>query len=452
MFEVILACTKDCGIGKNNLIPWHCSNEMQIFKKKTIGAVLIVGRKTMDSFPRREDSQPLPGRDIICISRSKNWTTSFTSATSFEDALNVANRFYPDKRVIVAGGAEIYDIVFKNYKHLISKLHISIMKDNVQCDTFIRELSLSEWGILEEKHHADFTHYVMTYAPGESNYLKLIRDIPQVFRQTRNGETTAVFGKHLTFNLHEHGFPLLTTKKMFFRGIVEELLFFLRGDTDTKLLEAKGINIWKGNTNRAFLDSLGMNERKEGLMGPMYGYQWRFFNALYDEKTGKNLTPGTDQLALVVDLIRKDPNSRRIIMSSFNAEQAFMGVLYPCHSLTLQFYVHDQFLDMFCYNRSQDLFLGTPFNIASSALLLTLVAKITNKIPGTLFMSLGDVHIYKNHYNLALEQSQRQPYAFPTIKITKDITEITDVEKLTFEDFFLEGYNSHPAIKAEMVA
>jgi dihydrofolate reductase / thymidylate synthase len=447
MFEVILACTKDYGIGKDNTLPWHCPDEMKIFKEKTMGGVLIVGRKTLESFP----ASGLAGRRIIRISKSQDWNTSFTCAKSFEDALNLVNLYYPNERVFVAGGSQIYDIVFKNYKHLISKLHVSVMNEQPVCDTFIRELSLPEWGVLEKVEHKDFTHYVMTYSPGESGYLQLIRDIPRDFRQTRNGETASVFGKHLTFDL-SCGFPLLTTKKMFFKGIVEELLFFIRGETDTKVLESKGINIWKGNTDRAFLDSLGMTQRKEGLMGPMYGYQWRFFDAQYDETTGKNLTPGTDQLALVVDLIRRDPNSRRIIMTSFNPSQAFAGVLYPCHSLTVQFYVRGDFLDMFCYNRSQDLFLGTPFNIASSALLLTLIAKITNKTPGTLHMSLGDVHIYKNHYELALEQVNRQPYAFPAIEISKDIREISDIEKLTFQDFTLKNYKHHPAMKAEMVA
>jgi dihydrofolate reductase/thymidylate synthase len=446
MFEVILACTKNYGIGKNNSLPWNIPEDLRIFKEKTMDSVLIMGRKTAESL-----HHTLERRNIICIGKSQ-WTTQFTSATSFENALEIAEKFYVGKKIFVAGGAKIYDTVFRKYLHLVSKLHISIMNEMYSCDTFISELNLEKWGIIEEKIYPDFKHYVMTYSPGESQYLDLIKSIPKEFRNTRNGNTASVFGKHISFNLAIDGFPLLTTKKMFFRGIVEELLFFLRGDTNTKLLEEKNINIWKGNTSRVFLDSIRMQNRKEGMMGPMYGYQFRFFNAKYDENTGKNLEPGIDQLALVVKQIRNEPTSRRIIMTSFNPAQAYEGVLYPCHSLIIQFYVNDNNLDMFCYNRSQDLFLGTPFNIASSALLLILVAKITNKIPGNLHMSLGDVHIYSAHYEVALEQTKRQPYVFPTLTISKDIKEIEDIEKLTYDDFSLNNYKCHPAIKADMIA
>jgi thymidylate synthase len=341
----------------------------------------------------------------------------------------------------------------------ISKLHISIIKGQYNCDTYITELNLRQWVILEEQDYPNFTHYVLKYDPRESQYTDLINSIPRDFRLTRNAETASVFGKHFRFDLSDGLFPLLTTKKMFFRGIVEELLFFIRGDTDTKVLENKGINIWKGNTNRQFLDSLGMKSRREGLMGPMYGYQWRFFNATYDEQKGSVLdnqgldNQGLDQLSNVVNLIRKDPMSRRIVLISFNPKQATEGVLYPCHSLMVQFYVNSNGnLDMFCYNRSQDLFLGTPFNIASSALLLVLIAKITNNKVGVLNMSLGDVHLYKTHYELAQMQKERQPYMFPLLKINKDVKELSDICEMTSEDFTLENYRSHPSIKGEMIA
>jgi thymidylate synthase len=197
-----------------------------------------------------------------------------------------------------------------------------------------------------------------------------------------------------------------------------------------------------------------MKSRREGLMGPMYGYQWRFFNATYDEQKGSVLdNQGLDQLSNVVNLIRKDPMSRRIVLTSFNPKQATEGVLYPCHSLMVQFYVNSNGnLDMFCYNRSQDLFLGTPFNIASSALLLVLIAKITNNKVGVLNMSLGDVHLYKSHYELAQMQKERQPYMFPLLKINKDVKELSDICEMTSEDFTLENYRSHPSIKGEMIA
>ena len=194
-------------------------------------------------------------------------------------------------------------------------------------------------------------------------------------------------------------------------------------------------------------------------MGPMYGFQWRSFNCMYDDQTGEKLTEGVDQprsgvdqLQNVIELIRTDPMSRRIILTSFNPRQAWQGVLYPCHSLIVQFYVSNTgHLDMFCYNRSQDLFLGTPFNIASSALLLLLIAKITEKKVGTLHMSLGDVHLYKSHYDIALIQTERIPYPFPKVTFP-DVKTLEDIEGMTYQDFTLERYQSHPALKADMIA
>jgi thymidylate synthase len=180
---------------------------------------------------------------------------------------------------------------------------------------------------------------------------------------------------------------------------------------------------------------------------------------MYDDQTGEKLTEGVDQprsgvdqLQNVIELIRTDPMSRRIILTSFNPRQAWQGVLYPCHSLIVQFYVSNTgHLDMFCYNRSQDLFLGTPFNIASSALLLLLIAKITEKKVGTLHMSLGDVHLYKSHYDIALIQTERIPYPFPKVTFP-DVKTLEDIEGMTYQDFTLERYQSHPALKADMIA
>jgi thymidylate synthase len=190
-------------------------------------------------------------------------------------------------------------------------------------------------------------------------------------------------------------------------------------------------------------------------MGPMYGYQWRFFNSTY--KTNNEGYPistcekGVDQLKDVVHLIKTEPNSRRILMTSYNPVQAKLGVLYPCHSITIQFYVQDNFLDMFCYNRSQDAFLGVTFNIASSALLLMIVCKLTDKIPRFLYMTMGDTHIYSSHINQVETQLLNIPYVFPTLSIP-NIESIEDIEKLEAKDFILSNYQSYPSIKAEMIA
>ena len=239
---------------------------------------------------------------------------------------------------------------------------------------------------------------------------------------------------------------------MFLRGILEEFLFFLRGDTDTTILSDKKVRIWEGNTSNEFLDSRNLPYAK-GVMGPMYGYQWRHYGAKYRlNKVRKPLetTEGIDQLANVVKLIKTDPGSRRILITTYNPEQAEEGVLYPCHSITVQFYVQNEYLDMFCYNRSQDTFLGVPYNIASSSLLLMVVAKLTDKIPRFFNMTMGDTHLYEEHITQAREQMNRRPFKFPTLKIP-DIHNIEDIDFLEASQFILENYQCHPTIKADMI-
>jgi thymidylate synthase len=455
-FSIIVALNENRGIGFEGKLPWYCKEELELFKKETLNSVLIVGRKTFTSLPKLSD------RDIICVSRHNSLTVSENPCIyqkTVGSAIVTAQARFPGKKIFVAGGENIYkealDIVYKNIIPF-EKLQISFMKNNNPCDVFFPELAWEDWIVEDEKEHKDFVSRTFRYAPvnvGERQYITLLSDVllHGESRETRNGETKSVFSRNLTFDLRE-GFPLLTTKKMFFKGIVEELLFFIRGETDTKILEEKGINIWKGNTSKQFLNSLGKVERREGIMGPMYGYNWRFFGSKYDEKTARPTEPGIDQLQNVITLLRTDPHSRRIIMTDYNPLQAEEGVLFPCHSLIVQFYVSETNLDMSCYNRSQDLFLGTPFNIASSALLLFLVAKVTGFTPRNLCMNLGDVHIYKQHYSLAELQTKRFRYKFPEIRVHKEIKEIQDIERLNFEDFVLDFYKSHPGIKAEMVA
>lgn len=448
MFDIIIAHNLNYGIGCDGKIPWHCPDDLKLFKKLTMNSVLVVGRKTVESLPI------LPGRIVFCISRS---TTGPRIFRDLQSALDTAKNDYPEKKIFVAGGGEIYKLAFTTASKYIDNIHISVIQDNSRCDTFVSELSVwtnnRGFYITEIEYMTNASYYLLKRNKAEKQYLTLLSNILHTgdFRQGRNGETKSLFGEHMFFDLRD-GFPLLTTKKMFFRGIVEELLFFIRGDTNSKLLEEKGVNIWKSNTSRAFLDKIGKPERSEGIMGPLYGFQWRHFNAKYDEKSGTCLEKGIDQLSNVVELIRKDPYSRRILMSDFNPCQVEDGVLYPCHSIIIQFYVSENYLDMFCYNRSQDVFLGTPFNIASSSLLLILIAAITNLTPRFLYMRLGDVHIYKQHYDNVQEQITRMPYKFPKLLLKKEVKEITDLEALTSSDIEIENYKSHPAIKAEMIA
>lgn len=296
---------------------------------------------------------------------------------------------------------------------------------------------------------------LMTKGEGEVGYISILESVLENGQRvnTRNSETLSEFGKTLTFDLCE-GFPLLTSKKMFFRGIVEEFLFFIRGETDSKILEEKGINIWKLNTSKEFLSRNNLPYR-EGLMGPMYGYLWRYYGAKYrKDGTPDKDTEYIDQLKYVIDCIINDPHSRRILLTSYNPSDAHKSVLFPCHSVIMQFYVrYDLYLDMYVYIRSSDLFLGLPFNIASSSLLLFCISRITKKVPGKLIIQLGDAHIYSSHISAVKEQISRYPhYKFPKLEISKIIDSIKDLESLEYNDFILNDYMHYPAIKADMIA
>lgn len=288
----------------------------------------------------------------------------------------------------------------------------------------------------------------------EYKYLHLLEKILDegTVKGDRTGVgTKSIFGTQLKFDL-SNSFPVLTTKKVFWKGVVEELLWFIRGETDSKKLEAKGVKIWVGNTTREFLDKRGL-DYPEGMAGPVYGYQWRHwgkpYNGYYDVNSLLKNPNGIDQLANVVDTLRKNPNDRRILVSAWNVAELERVALPSCH-LLYQFYVENGKLSCQFYMRSIDFFLGCPFNISSYALLTCLIAKITGYLPGTLTFTGGDTHLYLNHIEQAKEQLSRTPYSFPKLNIKKDIKELVDIENLQFEDLELVNYQSHATIKAPM--
>lgn len=277
-------------------------------------------------------------------------------------------------------------------------------------------------------------------------------------RTDRTGVGTfGVFGTQLRFSLENNVVPMLTTKKMFTKGIIEELLFFLRGDTDTKKLEIKGVNIWKGNTTREFLDKRGLEDLPEGDMGKGYGFQWRNFggkitSCKYDSERPSPMNryaDGVDQLRQVLDTLKNNPTDRRIIMSAWNPKQLPEMALPPCHMM-VQFYADGDKLSSQFYMRSIDSFLGLPFNILSYAILTRIVAATVGMETKELVFVGGDTHVYKNHVKPVLEQLARDPYPFPTMTIEKQLTGLKDIESLTLEDFKFHNYQCHPSIKAEM--
>ena len=259
----------------------------------------------------------------------------------------------------------------------------------------------------------------------ESQYLALLRDVLEtgVRREDRTGTgTLGVFGRQIRFDLAQ-GFPLLTTKRLHLKSIIYELLWFLRGDTNVRWLQERGVSIWDEWADAS------------GELGPVYGKQWRSWAA----PDGRSI----DQIARLIENIRARPESRRHIVTAWNPADVDDMALPPCHCL-FQFFVAEGKLSCQLYQRSADLFLGVPFNIASYALLTLMVAKVTGLEPGEFVHSFGDLHLYLNHLDQAREQLGREPYPFPTMTLAaKD-----DLFAFDYEDFRLEGYQAHPAIKA----
>ncbi|MBQ7659941.1 MAG: thymidylate synthase [Alphaproteobacteria bacterium] len=256
-------------------------------------------------------------------------------------------------------------------------------------------------------------------------YLELLRDILEngVDKTDRTGVgTRSVFGRQMRFDLNE-GFPLVTTKKVHLKSIIYELLWFIKGDTNVKYLQDNGVRIWNEWAD------------ENGNLGPVYGAQWRNFNG-----------QGIDQLADVIERIKTNPNDRRLIVSAWNPCQIKDMKLPPCHMM-FQFYVASGKLSCMLYQRSCDMFLGVPFNIASYALLTMMVAKVCNLGVGDFVHTLGDVHIYHNHFEQVYEQLSRTPLKLPTMKIVRDVKNINDFK---FEDFELVDYQCHDAIKAKV--
>ena len=258
------------------------------------------------------------------------------------------------------------------------------------------------------------------------NYLDLLQHIVDkgTDKTDRTGTgTRSIFGYQMRYNLSE-GFPMVTTKKVHLKSIIYELLWFLKGDTNTKYLTDNGVSIWNEWAN------------EKGDLGPVYGAQWRSW-------TGAN-GKVVDQITEVIDQIKKNPDSRRLIVSAWNVSEIPNMALAPCHAL-FQFYVADGKLSLQLYQRSADVFLGVPFNIASYALLLMMVAQVCDLKVGDYVHTFGDVHIYNNHFEQVHKQLSRTPKELPTMKLNPEIKNIFDFD---FEDFTLENYSPDPGIKA----
>ena len=286
----------------------------------------------------------------------------------------------------------------------------------------------------------------------ERQYLDLLDKILRdgTWEEGRNGRTKSIFGSMMRFSLKDGQIPILTTKKTAWKTCLKELLWFIRGKTNNNLLKEQGVHIWDGNSTPEFLKSRGLEHYSDGELGPIYGHQWRHFNAKWEgdeDYTGD----GVDQLQQIIDAL-KDPKqrtSRRLVMSAWNPQQLDEMALPPCHILC-QFNVHDgNKLSCSMYQRSADVFLGSCFNIASYSFLTHLIAKHCGLEAHEFVYFMGNCHIYEDHMETITEQLYREPYPFPTVSIKQIRENINDYQ---VDDFVIENYQHHEPIKFKMVA
>jgi len=442
---IVAVSGNDGGISKNGKLPWGwIKSDLQRFKRITENSAVIMGKNTWQSLP----TKPLPNRLNIIITSKKveSINENIIYVNSIQEAFEKSLLY---NKVYFIGGESIYHACLP----LCNTVHYTIIKPTgpiefdllKNCDRFFAFHSKNEFYLKDTEkdivHNYDVTYYKYERIENkeEKQYLRLIESIllDGNLKGDRTGVgTLSLFGTSLRFNL-EHGvIPLLTSKKTFWKGIVEELLWMISGNTSAKTLQQKGIKIWDGNSSREFLDKMGFTDREEGDLGPVYGFQWRHFGAKYgtcnDDYTGK----GIDQLQDVIDKIKNNPNDRRIVMSAWNPTDLNEMVLPPCHMFA-QFYVAHGKVSCQMYQRSADIGLGVPFNIASYALLTHIIAHCCSLKAGEFIHVMGDTHIYNNHINALKLQLQNKMTIFPKVILNEYCRNIDD---LTSEDIMLYDY------------
>jgi thymidylate synthase len=449
---------KNGGFSNLSKLPWKISSDLKYFKeitckeyKKNCKNILIMGNNTFLSKPKLDNNNRI---ELILSKKNigKNYFNSLDSCLEFckTNQENIG-------KIFVIGGKDLLETA--SYDPRCEEINMTLLEfdKEVKYDIFIdyKKMTKNFYNTYTDVSTSNCTLNNCTvsimnkkysrYLTTENNYLNLLRNVIDngEKRQDRTGTgTLSLFGPQIEINI-EDSFPLLTTKKLNFKNIVAEVLWFLSGSTNTKFLVENGVNIWNDNTSREFLDKRGLYDYKDGDIGPLYGYQWRNFGGNFKDPNSK----GIDQINRMLNILKTDPTSRRIFMSAWNPSDLDKMVLEPCH-LSLQLYVSDnKYLDGKLYMRSNDLFLGAPWNIAGYSLLIYMFGHLSGYKPRKLIYTIGDSHIYSNHIDQVCEQLSRSTRPFPKLRIVKKCDSFDDFD---MNSFVLEDYNPHPFIKANM--
>uniref|UniRef100_A0A0E0J9U1 Bifunctional dihydrofolate reductase-thymidylate synthase n=2 Tax=Oryza TaxID=4527 RepID=A0A0E0J9U1_ORYNI len=477
-YQVVVSATRDMGIGKDGTLPWKLPGDLKFFKDITVTTsdpskknAVVMGRKTWESIPLK--FRPLPGRLNVILTRSGSFDFATAENVVICGSLDSALQLLATtpycltvEKTFIIGGGEILRQSLN--APACEAIHLTDIESSIECDTFIPPIDLSmfhpwysSFPVVENGIKHSFISFVrVTESIAEANdssgkeltgndskkvkfeienfsflpkmiferheeyqYLNLVQDIIRngAKKNDRTGTgTVSKFGCQMRFNLRRN-FPLLTTKRVFWRGVLEELLWFISGSTNAKVLQEKGIHIWDGNASRQYLDR---------------------YTDMHADYVGK----GFDQLMDVIDKIKNNPDDRRIILSAWNPTDLKKMALPPCHMFA-QFYVENGELSCQMYQRSADMGLGVPFNIASYSLLTCMIAQVCDLSPGDFVHVIGDAHVYRTHVEALEEQMRKQPKPFPILKINPVKK---DIDSFVTSDFKLVRYDPHHKIEMKM--
>lgn len=507
-FDLIVAYSfPNCGIGNEGKIQWYIPDDLARFKQLTMKGssstahvihinVVVMGRKTWNSLPKR----PLPNRMNIVITKNPELLAQSDPAKmvlycEFKDLIATLEKYnnfeiiqepsnskvtYWLNNIFIIGGGEVYKGILDNHSDLIRKIYVTEVymdKEPYWDAAFPNLIKTPEYGngvygltdrggVSEFMKYGDLYYRYLTFVnfgnqkqysrfeywqnEEERKYLGIMRSIQsQELRTDRTGVgTRSIFGQQLEYNLTDT-FPISTTKRMFLRGIFEEFMMYIRGQTDNKILVNKGVHVWDLNTTREFLDARGLTGYEVGDMGSTYGFNFRHYGAEYRGCAADYTGQGHDQLAEVIRLIKEDPTSRRMIINLWNPA-ANAGAALPSCLCMYQFYVREgKYLDLQIYIRSSDYFLANNWNTCTGALFVHLVCALEGieLVPGKLSVVMGDAHLYAFHESQVETNLSRTPMPFPKLVIKTKKSKIEDFE---FGDLNLIGYRAHPKIDAPM--
>ena len=466
MTSIIVAfSSKGFYIGNEGKIPWNIPDDLKHFAELTKDSVIVMGRKTYESIPNNK--RPLKNRMNVVVTSEP---LKYYQQTKYDNLVYVTMEeldsfltSYKDKKVFIIGGESLY----KRYVGKALKIYATLVDISLNsCDTKfpVEHLGCYEIESYSPSYEKDNIKYqYITYKLSQTSkksyneqiYIDHMKNIIENgdVREDRTGTgTTSVFGGQLRFDISK-SIPILTTKFVPFQLTVKELLFFLKGQTDSKILEEQGVNIWRGNTSKEFLEKRGLVDYEIGDMGPMYFWVIYFMGAEYKGCNHDYTGQGINQLEKLIKGLKEDPWSRRHMMTTFCPIYVDQGVLPPCHGIVINYYYSEKedkkYLSCHVYIRSSDGFLGLPINILSYAILTYIIAKKCGYLPYELIISFGDGHIYTNHIDFVKLQLERPTLPFPVLELSDDIIN-KDFKDIELSDFSMIGYLSHPSIKAPM--